>query len=331
MIILQRKWLKVITHDGIGFLQHLGLGDPEGCLGDGAGEIVDFNTVELVDGNLDRISQATYDTVVVKNLDGFVLKPSKPSIGLCQEITRSTGRVQELQGGKLILKFCCSRFLCAHDLLRLDIGQFSFQIVQEQRVDDLVDILQRGIVHTSRPSCRRIQRGLEYSAEDSRRDQAPVEIVAGSLQDESSYLFRDSRDLNVPGKHSAADERECGQFLVHIWITVFRSGVQHLEQLYERFPEFVGRELVHVIMEHILGSEDPGILGIHAENQTHTKLVQALLTVGILRMDILSKELLIENTDDFTGLDTDFQFLFQMDVGIVNKERKPMKIFLQVL
>ena len=83
-------------------------------------------------------------------------------------------------------------------------------------------------------------------------------------------------------------------------------------------------------MEHILGSEDTGILGIHAENQTHTKLVQALLTVGILRMDILSKELLVEDTDDFTGLNTDLQLLFQMDVGIVNKERKPMKIILQV-
>ena len=331
MVVLQRKWFEVISHNGIGFLQHLGLSNPECSLGDRTGEIVDFDAVELVDRNFDWISQTANHSIFVKNLDGLVLQSAEAGIGFRQEITRPTSRIQELQTCELVLEFGRSRLLRPDHFLGLDIGKFSFQVVQEERVDDLVDILQGGIMHAAGPAGIRVQGRLEYGAEDGRRYQAPVKIVAGPLQDEGSYLFRDSRNLDIPGEHTSADERECCQFLVHVWITVFRSGVQHLKQLDERFPEFVGRELVHVIMEHILGSEDPGILGIHAENQTHTKLVQALLAVGILRMDILGKELLIEDTDDFTSLDTDFQFLFQMDVGIVNEERKPMKIFLQVL
>ena len=39
----------------VSLLHHLRLSDPEGGLSHGAGEVVDLNAVELVDGNLDRV------------------------------------------------------------------------------------------------------------------------------------------------------------------------------------------------------------------------------------------------------------------------------------
>ena len=84
-------------------------------------------------------------------------------------------------------------------------------------------------------------------------------------------------------------------------------------------------------MEHILGAEDTGILGIKAEHQADTELIQTFLTVRILRVDVLGQELFIEDANDLTGLDTDLQLLLDMDIGIIDQEGKAGEFFFKVL
>ncbi len=51
----------------------------------------------------------------------------------------------------------------------------------KREVDNLVDILYRGIVHTTRTTSLGVKRTLKHTTEDSRRNLAPVEVEGGVL------------------------------------------------------------------------------------------------------------------------------------------------------
>lgn len=58
---------------------------------------------------------------------------------------------------------------------------------------------------------------------------------------------------------------------------------------------------------------------------------QGLLRLGIGRILVLGEEFVVQDADDLTGLDGHFQFLLEVDVGIVHEERQAVVFFLQVL
>ena len=49
-----------------GFFHHLALCDPEGSFGDSGGEVVDLDTVELVNGDFDRVEHLHDDLIFVE-------------------------------------------------------------------------------------------------------------------------------------------------------------------------------------------------------------------------------------------------------------------------
>ena len=116
-------------------------------------------------------------------------------------------------------------------------------------------------------------------------------------------LFIDAWYFNVSGEQASIDIRECQQGFIFIRITFFWFLIHYPEELDKLLTEQLGRELGHVIVEHILGPEDACILCIEAEYKTNTELVQRFLCFRVFRVLVLGKNLVVEYADDFTGLD----------------------------
>ena len=75
---LQWQRIKVKAHNLIGLGHHLGFGYPEGGLGYGAGEVVNLNSVELIDAYLNRVCKFTDDAVAIEdNPQRLILQPSE--------------------------------------------------------------------------------------------------------------------------------------------------------------------------------------------------------------------------------------------------------------
>ena len=97
-IRLQRQRVEGEADDFIRFLHHLGLGYPEGRLGHGAGKVVDFDAVELVDGDLDGFRHFSNNSVIsIDNAKSIVFESSERRVGFREEVAGTAGRVKEFQ------------------------------------------------------------------------------------------------------------------------------------------------------------------------------------------------------------------------------------------
>ena len=56
-------------------------------------------------------------------------------------------------------------------------GEFGVKVVEEQRVDNLVDIFGRSVMHTACAAFVATDDGFKHCAENRRADFAPVEFV----------------------------------------------------------------------------------------------------------------------------------------------------------
>lgn len=114
------------------------------------------------------------------------------------------GFFQEGQRRQLVLE----RFeaALAHALHRRlpDLIQLSAQLVQEQRVDHLMDILDGGIVHPALAPSFRVQRGFKHRAEYGGADLAPVEVLAGLGQQQFIDRFIEGWNLDIFIREQAA-------------------------------------------------------------------------------------------------------------------------------
>ncbi len=140
-----------------------------------------------------------------------------------------------------------------------------------------MDVLDGGIVHPTGAAGFGIEGTLKHGPEDCGAYLRPVKIVGCALEDEGADFIVDSGYLDVPGEHSAIDIGEHRQAFIHVGVSVLRLLIENLEQFYQCLPELIDAELCHVVMEHILGPEYSGILGIEAENKPHTEFVERLL------------------------------------------------------
>ena len=138
-------------------------------------------------------------------------------------------------------------------------------------------VLYACVVHTSGTTSCRVQSTLEHGSENGRRNKAPVKVIRCPLENQFPDLIIDARNLDIACKHSSVHIRECSKVILHILVPVLRLGVQNLKQFNQRLAEVLCLELLNIVVKHILGSENPGILGIQAEYQTDTQLIQTLL------------------------------------------------------
>ena len=86
-IALERQEIEAHVHDVLRPLHHLALGDPQRGLGDGGGEVVDLDAVELADGHLDGVhGDAHADLAALQQVDHLVLQPAQAEVALGEEI-----------------------------------------------------------------------------------------------------------------------------------------------------------------------------------------------------------------------------------------------------
>ena len=113
-------------HYVLGFPHHLTFRDPQGGLGNSHGKIIDLNTIELPNGDLDWIANVQHDLSPMQQGNCLILQPPQGDIGFRQEIAGPAGGVQEFQSGQFPLK--CLQFGLAGFLHRQsgDFLKFSF-------------------------------------------------------------------------------------------------------------------------------------------------------------------------------------------------------------
>ena len=107
---------------------------------------------------------------LVSTGEDLELQTAQMLVRLDEEVAAATGRIQELQRRQLILNLqqCLAVVVGVLELLPV--------LVEEQRLDDLLDVLLGGVVLTHLPQLRRIHQLLEHGTEDVRIDLRPVEV-----------------------------------------------------------------------------------------------------------------------------------------------------------
>ena len=108
-----------------------------------------------------------------------------------------------------------------------------FEIIKEKRVYNLMNVLQRSIMHSSGTPGGGIQSTLEYSAKDGGADLAPVKIIRGVSQEQVHDLIGEGRNFNIPiGEQAAVYIGEsCQQGIVvsKVRIAILRFLIENAE------------------------------------------------------------------------------------------------------
>lgn len=80
-------------NDVFGLFHHLALCDPERRLGNGGGEVVDLDAVELVDGDLNRVQHPHDDLVFEEQGEDFVFQAAEGKVAFREEVAGTAGGV----------------------------------------------------------------------------------------------------------------------------------------------------------------------------------------------------------------------------------------------
>ena len=95
---MQGQKIERHADNALRFLHHLRLGNPQCRTRHRYGKIVDFNAIELPDVNTDRIEKITQHSLpAIQQADDAVLQATQAQVGLGQEISGPTSRVEESQ------------------------------------------------------------------------------------------------------------------------------------------------------------------------------------------------------------------------------------------
>ena len=120
----------VVTDDLLRLRQHLRLGNPERGRGDGDGEVVDFDAVELLNRDLNRVLElAHHHLAVVALADDFVFQSPQRQISLREEIAASAGRVEERERRQTVLEGIEQFLSLALGLLLKNFVEFAPKVV----------------------------------------------------------------------------------------------------------------------------------------------------------------------------------------------------------
>ena len=277
---LQRQEVELpIRQKLLGALHHLLLGNPQRGLADRYREVVYLDGVELADADHDGIVQDAR-LVALQILDDAQLQLAQADVGLGKEVVAAGRRVEKRQPGELLLEDAELGLPGLFHLLALDGGELGLQVVQEQRVDDLVYVLHAGVVHAPRPAGIRVQRALESGAEDGGADVLPVEPGRCLGQQVLPDLLRELRDDDaLVGEQPAVDVREVEQLGVLVGVAQVVGRVQDAEKILERLAHLGRGRILHVTEERLVLLKQARILGEQEEHQPDQQDVQRALLV----------------------------------------------------
>ena len=132
----------------------------------------------------------------------------------------------------------------------LNLCELRFEVIEEKRINDLVDIFDRGIVHAAGTTCLRVQGRFEDRTEDSRRDFTPIEVVGSFGKDEFFEFVREARhDDFLLAKQTAVHVGESGYVRLQIWVAFCNWCVEQHEQVHECATEIGCAVLDQIVVE----------------------------------------------------------------------------------
>ena len=209
----------------------MAFGDPQRGSRDGYGKVVDFDSVKLGDGNLNRGEiRAEGNLAAQENAQDFVFQPPQGKIGFREEVAAPGGGIEKDEARELLLKFAQAAFPRPHGGNAFDCGKFRFQLVKEKRVDDFVDVFDRGVMHAARAARFGVEGAFKHRAENRRTDFRPVEVFARLDEEEFANFVGEARDLDfLVGEKSAVDVRERGEVFGQVFVALFRRGIENAE------------------------------------------------------------------------------------------------------
>ena len=104
-IFFKREMLRREFENSGGFLAHLNFGNPQGGFGNGDGETVNFDTVELLDRNFDGgFDVFKFHAVGDENFKDRVFEFAQEEIGFGKEIAGAAGGVEDCDAGDFALE-----------------------------------------------------------------------------------------------------------------------------------------------------------------------------------------------------------------------------------
>ncbi len=174
------------------------------------------------------------------------------------------------------------------------------KIIEEERFDDLEDVLFRGVVGALPSPLVFVHDRLEEGAEDGRRDVRPVE--AAGIEQALAHGGVEGGDAERAVEQVPVHVGEAAQVLVEIAGTFVFRRIEDLEELGEPSAEVrtvFPRAILQQIKEDIPGFEDTRVVREEAENDTDEELLQivSLVAGGF--------EGVVEVAHPFGGLDVD--------------------------
>ena len=335
----ERKEAHFAVQDVFRFARHLAFGDPERGLCDGAGEVLDFDAVELADRDADKsrivrlVEVEREDARAAFAHDGLaqdvVFEPAEREVRLGQEIARAARGVEIFS--------LAERFLERAQFLRPRFEVFFVHrnaelvaiIIEEQRIDHIVYVFQARVVHAAVAAGLGVQRAFEDGAKNGRRNAAPVE-AATLGEDELARRRVDGRDGDGLGEEAAVDIGERGELGLHEFIAVFDLLIEHAKELDERRAEVLRTERVEVVMKLVAASENTGVLGVEAEDEAHDELVEVLEVFRGRGVAVARQEGVIDFADERAGLAREVELALDVGVSHVDHEAEAVVFFREV-
>lgn len=253
---------------------------PHGRLGDAGGELVDLDAVELIDIDLGKGSGLQVQLARgIERLQHRDLEQAQFAIGDDQEVAAAAGRVEQVQACQLVLGGAQGRL--AAPLEVQDAGQLGAQVVEEERLNDLQDILFGGVVGALLAALLGVHHRLEQGAEDGRADLLPAE--AAGLEQALAHGSVEVGDRQDLGEEVAVDVGEAVEILVQALLPLVGRSVQHLEQVDQlgaQVRAVLGRAVLNVGLQQAQLIEDPGVVGEQAEQQAHQQPFQRMAVIA---------------------------------------------------
>ena len=150
--------------------------------------------------------------------------------------------------------------------LRAGLREGGLEVVEEERVDDLVDVLGAGVVHT--PSAPLVvgEAAFEDGSEDRGVDLGPVELLAALHDDGGAQVLGERGDDGALGEEAAVHVGEGLEEVAREGVARVVGRVQPLEEVAQGVPEVVCREVLDVVPEGVLRDETRLVLAEHEEH-----------------------------------------------------------------
>ena len=184
------------------------VGEPERGLGDEGGELLQFDAVELVDVDAGDVADVEVEgeLLAVVGAEEIEFEGAEFAVGDDEKIAAAAGGIEETQRRELLVKLSEGFGFRGGGA---ELGEFGFEVVEEERVEDAADIFLGGVVGAFGAALLLVHHALEEGAEDGGRDAAPVETAAG--EEGGAVTGAHVGDIESLGEEAAVDVGEGGE------------------------------------------------------------------------------------------------------------------------